>query len=210
MINDITGLVVSYRTKNILQTAIESVQKFYPELNILLIDGSPEGDPCREYAKTFPNVLLPDYNIGHGKGMHEGILHVDTKHVLIFDSDVEMHRGGIIEDMLETIKQVEWYGIGETMIVDNNGENAQDGIKYLHPYFMLIDKTQYLQYREYFHHGAPCLDAMIDIDQQGKSFLLKSFPVEHYVEHKEKGTRNVNPPEFLQNWGKPKAGVVLG
>ena len=58
--NDLTGLVVSYNTKELLQTAIESIREFYPDLPILIVDSSTPSNDCYAYTKE---LALSDGNI---------------------------------------------------------------------------------------------------------------------------------------------------
>ncbi|KKN59936.1 hypothetical protein LCGC14_0536860 [marine sediment metagenome] len=199
----LTGITVVYNTKGLIDRAIKSVRKFYPELPLIIVNGSTPGHKCDVYLKSNPYDNCTTYhiggNIGHGEGLNYGLASCLTKHALLFDSDIEMKKGGIIEKMQADLKDSS-YGIGEICYTDKNGRNVTIGIPYLHPYFMLINKIQYLKYIKFAHHGAPCIKTMLDLYEQSKSSMLIEFPVKDYIEHNYRGTRNLNPPEFLKNW----------
>lgn len=199
----ITGITVVHNTKGLIDRAIKSIRKFYPELPLIIINGSTPGHKCDIYLKSKPydNCIIYHIgrNIGHGEGLHYGLTMCKTKQALIFDSDIEIKKGDIIEKMQENLKDSD-YGIGEICYANRHGRNVTIGICYLHPHFMLINHIQYMEYNKFVHHGAPCIKTMLDLFEQGKSSMLIGFPVKDYITHDCRGTRNLNPPEFLKNW----------
>lgn len=203
---NLTGLVVSYNTKELLQTAIESLRRFYPELPILIVDSSTPENDCYQYTKNLAELdsnierIYISGNIGHGQGMDQGIRKIKTKNVLLFDSDIEM-RSPCITQMLVALRS-DQYGIGQIVSVDKNGSNSEDGIQiaYLHPHFCIINRERYFDYAPFVHHGAPLIKAMRDINQVSAESELVDFDVSVYVYHEGRGTRNLNPPEFLKDW----------
>ena len=78
--NDITGIVVTHNTQELIQNAYESVRKFHPEMLIIIVDGSDRSDPCYSYVASLASentkVGLCGYNIGHGRGMDLAIRQV--------------------------------------------------------------------------------------------------------------------------------------
>lgn len=204
MINELTGLVVSYNTKELLQKAIASLRGFYPELPILIVDSSDPSNDCYEYTKGLPmwydnieRIYIPG-NIGHGKGMDAGIKAIKSKYVLLFDSDIEMLKP-CLEIMLDALELYR-YGVGQVITVDENGSNCEDGIQYLHPHFCIINRKRYFEYTPFVHHGAPLIKTMIDIDQHHSVNELHHLEISNFILHKGRGTRDLNPPEFLNNW----------
>ena len=178
--NDLTGLVVSYNTKELLQTAIESLRKFYPDLPILIVDSSERDNDCYRYVLELSesNLNIERFyisgNIGHGNGMNHGIRAIVTKHILLFDSDIEM-----IKPCLKRMRASLWfdhYGIGQVITVDENGTNCETGIPYLHPHFCIINRARYFDYAPFVHHGAPLIKTMIEIDQRGAPPNITPLP----------------------------------
>lgn len=183
----VTGVTVVYNTKEIIEKAIISIRKFHPKMKIIVIDGSDKTNPCYDYVCSLPDkytrVFHVKDNIGHGKGLHLGISYVDTPFFLTFDSDIEMLRSPL-EDMLKMIED-STYGVGYTEPVDVQGHDfgvnpslMQYGpVKYMHPYFCLIQLKEYQKYKPFCHHGAPHVNTMLDIHKRGLSnIVLKEFP----------------------------------
>jgi GT2 family glycosyltransferase len=198
-LKNVTGIVVTHNTKAIFQRAYESVRKFYPDMKIIVVDGSDKGNPCREYVKSLTGntqVILADYNIGHGKGMCLGLQSVKTPFALFFDSDIEMLKSPL-QDML-SIMDKDTFGVGTICDTDFGGfgagvreaETLKGTMTYMHPYFQLVQVANYYKYMPYIHHGAPCAQTMLNIHRLGlSSKVLKVFDVPQYVKHDFYGTR---------------------
>lgn len=195
----ISGITVVHNTPELVKRAIESIRKFYHKLPITMINGSTDGYKYRFSEFSCYNLKQ---NIGHGPGLNFGLERCPTRFALIFDSDIEMIAPCIdrMADLLAREKAT--YGVGQVVQVDENGRNVEKGIAYLHPHFALIDVTMYFSWHRFTHHGAPCLRAMKELHDAGMSDCLIDFPVSEYVKHEGRGTRNLNPPEFLKDWEK--------
>lgn len=172
---------------------------------IIIIDGSSPRDPCYRYVDTLASenttVVKFNRNIGHGRGMDAGLGMCKTKFALIFDTDIVMLKSPV-EQMLAMMEE-DTYGVGAFDYVDQGGfgknnhsqEWRDNAVKYLHPYFQLINVEIYNQFPKYVHHGAPCFLAMNEIHRQGLSNkILKEFPGasiygDEYVQHLTSGTR---------------------
>lgn len=213
---DITGITVTHNTFALAKRAYESVRKFHPTMQIIIIDGSDWNDPCRKYIESlaenpYNTIGLCAYNIGHGRGMDAAIRMCKTKYALIFDSDIEMIKSPVQQmvDMMEA----DTYGIGYLE------KTAYDGYEYgakpkhkgqpfmwmLHPFFHLLQVSEYFKYAPYTHHGAPCFKAALDIHRRGLTDkIIKRLPnLGHtggkgwnwkaitpvYVKHETAGTR---------------------
>ena len=215
-LSDVTGIVVSHNTKDLLKNAYESVRKFHPDMTIIIIDGSDKSDPCFEYVCSLSSDLtvvgVAGYNLGHGRGMDTAIKMCKTKFALIFDSDIVMIKSPV-QTMLDMMSE-DTYGVGYTEKTDMGGyewgarpENAHEGPMYmLHPFFHLLQVSEYFKFHPYVHHGAPCFLAARDIHRHGLTDkIIKVLPglghtagkgwswspVEPlYVIHNTAGTRN--------------------
>jgi glycosyltransferase involved in cell wall biosynthesis len=191
----ITAITVVYNTPKLASLAINSVKKFYPEIPVTVVNGSTDG---YDYSGRGIYVYNLKRNIGHGSGLHFALERCTKRYALIFDSDIEVLKP-CIEEMQELIKGK--YGVGHICQVNETGHNVESGIKYLHPYFALIDVTMYFSWHKAVHHGAPFIHAMKEIHNAGMSDkLLSDFNVSDYVYHEGRGTRQLNPKEFLKNW----------
>jgi len=211
----ITGITVVQNTKNLIERAYNSIRKFYPEIPIIIIDGSDPGNPCaayvRELASDKTTVISLGYNIGHGRGMCMGIDKTKTPYALIFDSDIEMLKP-CLPEMLAMMEN-DTFGVGDIdkkvdfnrFVCGTHGHVEVLG-KYLQPYFQLIDIRNYKKFYPYVHHGAPCYLTMLDIHKRGLSGkILKQFPdlidgVSRFVRHDHHKTRNIEQP-WVMNEG---------
>ena len=179
--------MVAHNTRSLLENAYNSVRKFHTDMQIIIIDGSDENDPCRAYARSLASNITSVYtaqgNIGHGKGMHFAIGECKTRFALIFDSDIVMVKSPV-ELMLAMIEP-DTYGVGYTE------KSAYDGFEYgakpehqgqpfmymLHPFFHLLQISEYHKFHPYVHHGAPCFMAALDIHRKGLTDkIIKVFP----------------------------------
>lgn len=204
--NDVTGIIVSYNTKTLLRNCVDSIREFYPDLKLIIVDGSAKRNACYIYSKSLNSkttrVINVEYNIGHGKGMKLGISVCPTKYFVLIDSDIIM-TGKPLERM-RRLMDYEYYGVGNIIGVDRNGNNCEGrSVKYLHPYFAMINKEIYIQHAPIIHHGAPMIDAMMDLHTNKKASLLRGFDLKDTVIHLGRGTRLLNPPDFNpRTWAK--------
>lgn len=228
--NEITGITVTHNTRDLFQRAYESIRKFHPEMLIIIVDGSDANDPCRAYVESLSSsytmLMLCQYNIGHGRGMDLGIRQVRTKYALIFDSDIEMLKNPV--GQMLAMMEPDIFGIGYMELTGEDGfeygahphHKNETPTRYLHPYFQLIQVSEYFKYPPYVHHGAPCLYAMNAIKRAGLSDkIIKEFPglghssskgwnwtgtPKEFIRHDTRGTRNVRAskhlPEIEEGW----------
>lgn len=213
-----TGLCITYNTFSLIERAYLSIRKFHPTLPILIIDGSKSSDPCYKYLDTIQSentkVIHAGYNIGHGSGMDKGLRMISSEYAVIFDSDIVMLKSPLSQMLGMMDKNTfgcGWiYDIGEDGFdFDTPGRVQRMKIPYLHPYFQLVNISNYKKYRPYVHHGAPCFLTMTDIYNRGLSgSILKHFPgltghtsgrgsnwigrPSEYIQHDFGGTRKAN------------------
>lgn len=196
--NNIEIISVHYKTPDYIYTQYNSVRKFYPKIHYRIIDGSDNN------VKYFEDLEKNDinfkvnrfgYNIHHGPGMDYAIKSSKFEFLLILDSDVCLKKP-LIEDMFKNFKG---YATGKKIIVNSDGFESWQKPKtnhnfkyiYIHPYCMLLKKSEYLKFNPFIKHGAPCIQSMIDINKQQKSELLSDFIIEEYVDLKVRGTRKI-------------------
>ncbi len=104
--------------------------------------------------------------------------------------------------------------------------HQETGMRYLHPYFQLIQIENYKKFYPYVHHGAPCVLTMLDIYKKGLSNkIIKEFPglghssgqgcswksaPREYIKHDPAGTRTLRRekhlPEIEGTWELYKSG----
>jgi hypothetical protein len=218
MITDetITGIVVTHNTKDLFQRAYESVRKFHPGMKIIIVNGSDKNNPCRKYVESLSDdktmVIKSDVNIGHGRGINWALGFVKTPYALIFDSDIEMIKSPV-EEMMTSLED-DIYGVGTVIKTDLGGfnfgerpdESKLGSMKYLQPYFCLIQIAEYKKYAPFIHHGAPAVSTCLDIRRRGLDKAIKNFDLSGYIKHDFYGTRGVrvaaNKPEIEDEWDK--------
>lgn len=193
----ITGIVVTYNTYGLFKAMYESLRVWMPQLPLVVVDGSDRTNACHSYVRQINGGINWCYqlerNIGHGLGMHYGIERTDSDAFLLMDSDIVV-TGNPLADM-EALLTEGVYGVGEMYHIGMDGlhRNPVCNLPYLRPYFMLLSRTQYYQHHRFIHHGSPCVKAMRQIYEQGKSTqALKVFDLTPYVQHGWGGTRKEN------------------
>lgn len=154
---------------------------------IIIIDGSDRTDPCYSYVTSLASHLTTvgvcGYNIGHGRGMDAAIRLCKTRFALIFDSDIVMLKSPV-QLMLDMMEE-DTYGVGYTEKTGFDGyeygaqpHHKDQGFMYmLHPFFHLLQISEYYKFHKYVHHGAPCFKAALDIHNHGLTDkIIKQFP----------------------------------
>ncbi len=198
MSDNVTIIITSYNTPELLQNAYQSVRRFYPAIPVIIVDNSEQFTPCYRLARSlsshYTRILSTRSNLGHGPAMKYGIAQVNTPHFLLMDSDVTINGAGIIERMVEQMHEFV-YGIGQVVEVDGLGINVEKGLPYLHPHFALINKSMYLKYDPIINHGTPMLSAMKSIEEKGSAILINANWGNN-ITHHERGTRKLNPKGF--------------
>jgi hypothetical protein len=109
------------------------------------------------------------------------------KYVFFLDSDTETKRGGFLEAMqTELNASAETYGIGRHVLVNKRGFLAEKGLIILAPAYMMLRREMYSTLPPFEHHGQPVLKNFIAARQ--KNYVLKSFPIQDYINHRWRGT----------------------
>ena len=198
-----TGVVVSYDKKELLERSYNSVKKFYPDLDIIIVDGSPKESECRKFIDNLDaQKVFVDFNISHGRGLHLGITISPTDLVLCFDNDIEVLKPPI-EEMLKLMDKKTW-GVGGLVELPQATWGIDVGkwgdITYMHPNFHIINRHVYRKYLPYVHSAGPGQVTFLDIASKRDQGVLKDFPVHEYVKHYQGATSKDSKPSHLNNW----------
>lgn len=195
-LEDITALIVNYKTPDLTQRCIESLLSHYPDLHLLLIDNGSQDDSTayiKRVSRQLPNVrcILNCENRYHGPAMDQGIKFSPTRYIFTLDSDCEIIEEGFLERMIALLACPDVYAIGQLAYMDRYGYEVEQGqgrhlIQYIYPYAMLLDKEKYLTLPPFIHHGSPCIKNMKEAEERG--YIVKNFPVEKFIFHEEEGT----------------------
>ena len=189
---------VHYKTPELIYTQYNSVRKFYPNIKYEIIDGSDDGkNYFLDLEQSDPNFTVKrfGYNIHHGPGMDYAIRNSTHKYLLILDSDVSIKKD-FLNIMLNNFLGI---AKGLKIVVNNEGLsnwqiknpiNNNVIYPYIHPYCMLLDREEYLNFKPFKKHGAPCIDFMVDVCENNQSDKLINFNIEDYVNLVKRGTRS--------------------
>ena len=132
-------------------------------------------------------ALILNKNIYHWPAMNYALNTVNEDYVFFIDSDTETKKGGFLEPMLEELKSSEKvYATGRQITVNKRGFLSEKGKVILTPAYMMLKRMLYKDFPPFEHHGQPVMKNFICA--QDKGYLLKSFPIEKYIDHKWRGT----------------------
>lgn len=206
MMSNIIGLTVNYNTPDLLDRMLTGLRKFY-DFQIIVVDGSDNEyyHQAIDVINHHNNVEMHhfNHNIHHGPGLAYGIVNIKSKRILTIDTDIEFINGGIVERMDAELKDTS-YGIGDVQIVNMKGFNTSgkiipgdlSAIPYLHPAFMLINRSIALLYAPPTKHGAPMIHTMIELHKDNNNILQHADYITHdfrernkvYISHAWRGT----------------------
>lgn len=192
---EVTILICQRNTRDLIQLCVTSILNHYPEIKILVADGNSQDESIewlRFMSEKHPNVTVwetGERRNSHGEIMNDAIRgYINTKYVLLMDSDTIVRRGGFIELMLaQFLDNDKMYATGSLMLQSIKGEacspplDEADVLRYAHPSCSMYDIETYKTLREFTDHGAPC--ALNNIDAQSKGHWIEYFPVDKYVQH---------------------------
>ena len=218
----VTAIAVTYNTRLLVEKSYQSIRRFYPDMPIIIVDGSDPGNSTAPYVRSLASPLTTvmsfGHDVNHGPGMNVGINYCQTRYALLFDTDAELLEP-CVGDMLAMMEE-DTFGVGFVIPTAFNGfgtwfptpwrkeawhPNATPPpskggwMPYLHPYFQLIDIKNYRKFPPYVDGGAPCTPTMLAIYQQGLSNkIIKQFKdmvngVPKFVKHDGGGTCRRDP-----------------
>ena len=199
---DVEIISVHYKTPEYIYEQYESVRKFYPDASYRIIDGSDDGNQYfldLEEKDANLKVERMGYNIHHGPGMDYAIKKSSHPFLLVLDSDIVLKK----EILAPMFAKFTGYAVGRKRMVNALGMQNWEipwigkyfpkSFKYIYiqPVCMLIKREAYLQFKPFFKHGSPCIDAMIEINKKHRTHLLSEFPIEDYADVKYQGTTQI-------------------
>jgi GT2 family glycosyltransferase len=106
---DLTIVIVSFKSEDILHRCIKSIDKKYP---IIVIENSIDKKLKLELEQKYLNVncILPKENLGYGGGNNLGLSKVKTNYTLILNPDVILMENSI-ENFFITVSKFPNFGI---------------------------------------------------------------------------------------------------
>jgi hypothetical protein len=181
-------------SRGITQLTLESLLRFYPDISVLVVNGSPDEFDLTTYLEfmslVYPNVRV--WNRGglnsHGDMMNDAIKEkITDEYILLLDNDSITIRGGYIEPMIEQLQEGYTLGTGALMLVTRSNEacgapkDESDILRYIHPSCGLIRRSIYIQLEPFKNHGAPCVFTMLDAERKG--IKVKAYPIDKHTCH---------------------------
>ena len=193
--DDITVLIVNYRTLDLTRRCVESLRTVYPEIRMTLIDNGSH-DPSRAFIREMAadhaqiDCILNDRNRFHGPALDQGLKACRTPLALTLDSDTEVIKGGFLEEMTAFFTEPQTYAAGQRAYMDPFGyetsANTPLAFAYIHPSCMMLRIDAYLKLRPFIHHGSPAIRNMRHAVRAG--YRLRDYPIHTYVTHAGRGT----------------------
>ncbi len=191
---DLSVVIVNYRTPDILETAAASFRKFYPDVKLVIVDNGSNDrslEVIGSLVKSNPEKtksLMLEKNYYHGPAMDKAMRSLERKVVFFLDTDTETYCGGFIELMLQEMNRDEKiYGVGRVDRVNKRGFAVEDGTEtILISAYMMLRRSTYLGLPPFKHHGMPTLDNFSAAKSRGYS--LRNFDIASYVRHYGRGT----------------------
>lgn len=191
---DVTTVIINFQTPDLLQVAVNTFKKEYPEVPLLIVDNGSKDESVEAIqilTSQQPNTtsLFLDKNVYHGPAMDLVLRdHISTAYTFFLDSDTETHKAGFLEKMITLASAQNIYAVGETITINNRGFKDEEGFKVLMTPFMLIKTGLYKQFPSFVHHGQPTIHNFREAQEQG--LKLAEFPVSDYIFHHWRGTAN--------------------
>lgn len=192
--DDIAVVLVNYRTPDLLETAASSFRKFYPEMEMVLVDNG-SGDRSLEVVDSLVKAnpsktkrILLERNYFHGPAMDTAMHSVTEDLVFFLDTDTETYRGGFIEEMLREMNgDAKVYGVGRVDRVNKRGFATENGSEtILISAYMMLRRNTYKQLPPFVHHGMPTLQNFAAATKRG--FGLRHLDMDSYIHHAGRGT----------------------
>lgn len=161
---EIDVIICNWCTARRTLGAIRNIRKYYPDIHIIIVDDASEKSKDRftpfykasygekvfdldnSKLKGIPNTTYSEnkWHKGHGLSLNNGVTISSKKFVLFFDSDIRFTKGGMIEDMLEEMKDEKVCATGRT--------TGHEGI-FVHPMVSLWRKNLIEKYHLNFDEG---------------------------------------------------------
>lgn len=186
----VSAVVVNYQTPDLTETAVRSFRRFYPDVELLVIDNGSQDESPDVISQLSDELditsIYLDDNRYHGPAMDLAMNRLRTPFVFLLDSDTITKKGGFMERMIDRAEPEDVYGAGKVVHVDRRGFAASDGIPVLVSAFMLLKRFLYHEFPPFVHHGLPALRNFEAAAREG--YRLEAFEIDDYITHLGRGT----------------------
>tara|TARA_Y100000816_G_scaffold273055_1_gene239049 strand:- start:1663 stop:2493 length:831 start_codon:yes stop_codon:yes gene_type:complete len=204
---NLTIVIVSFNSGDILHRCIKSIDKKYP---IIIVENSLNNKLKFELEKIYPNVncILPKENLGYGAGNNLGIKQAKSKYVLILNPDTILYED-TISNLLIQAEIIKDFSIIGPRIVENENEKTEllkkdnESVQYIKGFAILFNKEKFdkigLFDENYFLYFEE-IDLCKRITNSGnKIYLVKNSLIKHVGGKSHEDKFNVEM-ELSRNW----------
>ena len=209
---DLTIVIVSFKSGEILNRCIDSIANKYP---IIVVENSLDYNKKKELEKKYSNLkcLIPKKNLGYGAGNNLGINEAKTKYVLILNPDTKLYEN-TIENLLDQAKKIHDFALLGPEIVEQNNESNQNfgnnlneenaiPANYIKGFAILFNKGKFNNigffdenFFLYFEEIDLCKRM---IDSKNKIYLIKNSKIKHMGGKSHEEQFNLEM-ELSRNW----------
>ena len=203
---DLTIVIVSFKSGDILHRCIKSIDKKYP---IIIVENSQNIKLKEELENKYSNVecILPEKNLGFGAGNNLGIKNSKTKYVLTLNPDTILYEN-TISKLLEQANIIEDFALLGPKVVSEteNGSNIDSKIEevnYIKGFAIFFNKEKFINvgffdenYFLYFEEIDLCKKV---IKSNNKIYLINDALIKHIggKSHEDKYDFEM---ELSRNW----------
>jgi len=203
---DLTIVIVSFKSGDILHRCIKSIDKKYP---IIIVENSQNTKLKEELEKKYSNLecILPEKNLGYGAGNNLGIKNSKTKYVLTLNPDTILYESTISE-LLEQANKIEDFALlGPKVISElenvSNIDSKIEEVNYIKGFAIFFNKEKFINigyfdenYFLYFEEIDLCKKV---IKSNNKIYLINNALIKHVggKSHEDKYDFEM---ELSRNW----------
>ena len=204
---NLTIVIVSFNSGDILHRCIKSIDKKYP---IIIVENSLNNKLKFELEKIYPNVncILPKENLGYGAGNNLGIKEAKTNYVLILNPDTVLNES-TIPNLLKQAELIDDFAIMGPKIIENNNEaeiykeKISEAVEYIKGFAILFNKKKFDKI-EYFDENFFLYFEEIDLCRRiiksgNKIYLINNSLIKHVGGQSHEKKFNLEM-ELSRNW----------
>ena len=203
-IKDITVIIATFKSREIIKACLNSIDK---RVKVILIENSNDIEIKNEIEKEFSNVecLLAGENLGYGKSNNIGLKKVKTKYALILNPDATLYPSTFENFLIEAKKIPEFAIIGPSIGEQiNNSEKLtpKESIN-VKGFAMFLNMIQFKNigfFDENFFFYFEEIDLCRRLTERGKKiYIAPNIRVNHGGKHSHDKSIN-DQMELSRNW----------
>ena len=203
---DLTIVIVSFKSGDILHRCIKSIDKKYP---IVIVENSQNIKLKEELEKKYLNVecILPEKNLGYGAGNNLGIKISKTKYVLTLNPDTILYENTISKLLDQANIIGDFALLGPKVITEREDISSIDSkievVNYIKGFAIFFNKEKFVNigffdenYFLYFEEIDLCKKV---IKSNNKIYLINNALIKH-VGGKSHEDKYEFEMELSRNW----------